>query len=136
KYHQDSGLLILRATPGQLEAAGQVVAHMAEGAQHGEAERMMAERKRQSDVARAELDKQYELLGRLRADLNVSRHKMDEAEEAHRKASPNEKEDLSRRVEMAQRQVIDLDMQADRVERDVKQREAFLAQARMGETEW
>lgn len=128
KYHEDSGLLILRATAAQLEAAGQVVAHLSEGAKQTEAEQMVRDRELQARKVRADLDAQYDTLMRLRAEQDTGRRAAADAERQAHTAEGAGNADLKKQVDEAQRRLIGLDLQVDRAEREIRGRETALQQ--------
>jgi hypothetical protein len=131
KFHEDSGLLILRATNEQIDSARQVVGHMTDAARG--AARQDAARERQKQIA--EVNNAVELLYAKLSDVKATemtvRHAADQAKWAVSQANdPAHAQQARAEVDRTSAELIHAQLATEKLERELRMREQILAQLR------
>jgi hypothetical protein len=133
KFHEESGLLILRATSDQLEAARQVVTRLVESAKSGARARSAKERHEQFERLRAEIDPLYSELAKAKADAASQRATLQPLINTLPPNSPEEQQKRQARLQEGEARFAQMEIVVDRLERDVRNREDLMKQLRAAE---
>lgn len=134
KFHEDSGLLITRATPEQLDSVRQVIGRLLSGSHNAARERQDIQRRESVMRLRAETDDLHAQSRAMRGEVLKVRQEMMNAENLARAAgTPEERAPHDKRRHETHLRLTELEMQADRIDRELRSREAILQQVQAAE---
>jgi hypothetical protein len=135
KFHEESGLLILRASAEQLDAARQVVLRLQEASKSAARVRAAEQRHAQMQQLTSEIDDLYRQWEGIKSEYYALKDAANYAQaEASRVPGPNDSpESMGKaraRAAEAQKAAVSASFQVDHVERDLRRREHMLEQLR------
>jgi hypothetical protein len=135
KFHEESGLLILRATPEQTDSAEQVIARLQETVKIGARDRSIEERRKKMEDLSREIEGLYQTAQGVKSDyyprndaVAAAQRDVDKLEAAN--VPPDQLAKARERVAAAQREVVAAGFRVDTIEREIRSRERALEQLR------
>jgi hypothetical protein len=135
KFHEESGLLILRATPEQTDSAEQVIARLQETAKIGARDRSIEERRKKMEDLSREVEGLYQTAQGMKSDYYAKKEAVAAAQRDVDKLDaanvpPDQLAKARERAGAVQREVVAAGFRVDTIEREIRSRERALEQLR------